>query len=364
MPLLLVIPFLGLTYVMWHVWCVLPLTAAWRLAAVVIGTACFLMMFLTMSKATDRLPLWVASLIYEIGTSALFVMLYLFMAFLLLDVLRLIRVIPSAWLHHNAAVTITLTAIIAIIFVCGNVNYNHKRRHTISLTTGKPLARDMKIVMLSDLHIGYNNRRGELARWVDIINAEQPDVILIAGDIIDLSIRPLEEERMGDEFRRLEAPVYACPGNHEYYAGIREAEKFYRAAGITMLRDDIVVTGGITIIGRDDCTNRRRAPLRKLVENTDENSYRILLDHQPHKLEQAEKAGIDFQFSGHTHHGQVWPISWITEHVYECAFGPYRRGNTQYYVSSGLGIWGGKFRIATCSEYVVATLSPLHPTDH
>ncbi|MBO6216439.1 MAG: metallophosphoesterase, partial [Prevotella sp.] len=85
--------------------------------------------------------------------------------------------------------------------------------------------------------------------------------------------------------------------------------------------------------------------------------YTILLDHQPYNLEQAEKAGVDFQFSGHTHHGQVWPISWITERIYEDAFGPYQRGNTRYYVSSGIGIWGGKFRIGTQSEYVVAKLN-------
>jgi len=77
-------------------------------------------------------------------------------------------------------------------------------------------------------------------------------------------------------------------------------------------------------------------------------------------LEKAEQAGFDFQFSGHTHYGQVWPISWITNAVYECAFGEHQHGNTRYYVSSGLGIWGGKYRIGTRSEYVVATISAEH----
>lgn len=82
-----------------------------------------------------------------------------------------------------------------------------------------------------------------------------------------------------------------------------------------------------------------------------------LLDHQPYHLEEAERAGIDFQFSGHTHDGQVWPISWLTRTMYEKSFGYTRRGSTEYYVSSGMGIWGPKFRIGTRSEYVVATLS-------
>jgi predicted MPP superfamily phosphohydrolase len=85
--------------------------------------------------------------------------------------------------------------------------------------------------------------------------------------------------------------------------------------------------------------------------------YSIVLDHQPYNLDRAETAGIDFQLSGHTHRGQVWPISWITDHIYECSWGSHQRGNTQFYISSGLGIWGGKFRIGTQSEYVVATLT-------
>ena len=84
--------------------------------------------------------------------------------------------------------------------------------------------------------------------------------------------------------------------------------------------------------------------------------YSIVLDHQPYNLDRAEAAGVDFQLSGHTHRGQVWPISWITDRIYECSWGSHQRGSTQFYVSSGIGIWGGKFRIGTQSEYVVATL--------
>ena len=86
------------------------------------------------------------------------------------------------------------------------------------------------------------------------------------------------------------------------------------------------------------------------------DKYTILLDHQPYHLEQAERHHVYFQFSGHTHHGQVWPISWITDAIYECSFGAHERGRTNYYVSSGLGIWGGMFRIGTRSEYVVVTI--------
>jgi predicted MPP superfamily phosphohydrolase len=100
------------------------------------------------------------------------------------------------------------------------------------------------------------------------------------------------------------------------------------------------------------------------MQGVDMSRYTILLDHQPCHLEEAECAMIDFQFSGHTHRGQIWPISWITDAVYEDAFGPLQKSGTQYYVSSGIGIWGGKFRIGTRSEYIVGrltTTSAQHP---
>jgi hypothetical protein len=215
----------------------------------------------------------------------------------------------------------------------------------------------VKIVAMSDLHIGYHNNRQELHRWVDMVNTEAPDVILIAGDIIDGSLRPLLEQRMDEEFRRLKAPVYACIGNHEYYGGEPRARQFYEQAGIRLLQDSCVSIGDLCIIGRDDRSNPHRDSLGILMKKADRKKYCILLDHQPYHLEQAEQQQVDFQFSGHTHHGQVWPISWITEHLYECAYGRHQRGSTHYYVSSGLGIWGGKYRIGTRSEYVVVTIA-------
>ena len=169
---------------------------------------------------------------------------------------------------------------------------------------------------------------------------------------------------MAEEFHRLAAPVYACLGNHEYYAGHPEAQQFYKDAGIHLLIDEAeVIDSAIVIIGRDDRTNMRRKPVKDLVADASSlfalhsSPYTIIMDHQPYNLDRSEAAGVDFQLSGHTHRGQVWPISWITDHIYECSWGSHQRGNTQYYVSSGLGIWGGKFRIGTQSEYVVATIT-------
>lgn len=335
----------------------MPLPTVWRIVVIATGGLCFVMMFPVMARLTDRLPLWCATLTYEISTSFLFVALYLFIAFLFLDILRLTGLVPKSLLYSNGITCIVLFLLTAGVFACGNTRYNNKEHREISLHTTKNIGKPRRIVLISDLHLGYNNRRTEFARWVDIINAEQPDLVLIAGDIIDMSMRPLIDEDVAAEFHRINAPVYACFGNHEYYAGASEAERFYRSAGITLLRDEVKELDGLYLIGRDDATNRRRKQLKELSLQVGKDSYTILLDHQPRSLKQAELAGVDFQFSGHTHHGQVFPISLITEAVYEVAYGTYQRGNTHYYVTSGIGIWGGKYRIGTCSEYVVATLT-------
>lgn len=351
-----ILPFAGLAYVLWHLWCVLPLAFTWKCAAVATCVAAFAALPLNFAHVTDSLPLWLARACYETGNSVVFILLYTVLAFLLLDLGRLIGIVPKAWLYHNGVTSAVLVVLLAGVFTYGYFNYMDKRRHAIDLPTTKTAATGMKMVLMSDLHLGYHNGRRELARWVDMVNAERPDVVLLAGDILDGSLRPVVEEGMASELRRIKAPVYAVFGNHEYYAGVDGAADFYRKAGITLLRDSIVTLGNVVFVGRDDRSNRHRKSLSALMRGVDKTKYMVLLDHQPYHLEKAERAGVDFQFSGHTHRGQLWPVSLITDAVYECSYGPWRRGHTQYYVSSGMGIWGGKFRIGTCSEYVVATI--------
>jgi len=351
------LPLCAIIYVCWHVWVLLPLAAGWRAALVSCGVLSFLLLFLDVTGRLDSFPLPLARVLYDVGTSSLIVLLYAVLTFLLLDMGRICRLVPHSWLYSNGTVAAAVFLFLFGLLLYGNIHYRHKVRVPLTLTTQKPLPHDYKLLLASDLHLGYHNPRRELARWVDMMNAEQPDLILIAGDIIDVSVRPLLEEDMAAEFRRLTAPVYACLGNHEYYSGMPQAQQFYRDAGIRLLSDTAaMIDSSLVIIGRDDRTNLRRKPVSELVTNADLSKYTILLDHQPYNLERTEAAGIDFQLSGHTHRGQVWPLSWVTDKIYECSWGYHQRGQTRYYVSSGLGIWGGKFRIGTQSEYVVATL--------
>ena len=390
------LPLLGCAYVGWHVWRILPLATVWKWVVVLLMAACFALFILNFVIGLDRVPLTLARVMYNVGNSTLFILLYLFMLFLALDVVALVLHFarPSVgedmrmgFLRDSLPGTLCVLGFMVVLFTYANLHYLNKVRVPMEIDTKGKVTRPLKLVLMSDLHLGYHNSRAEFAKWVDKVNAEQPDLVLIAGDIIDISVRPLLEENVAEEFKRIKAPIYACLGNHEYYSGEPRAQKFYRDAGIHLLRDSVVTLpdyGNLTIIGRDDRTNGRRAPLSspkgdtiampsatKTIDSPSgavgeaapllkgqalDGSFSILLDHQPYHLERTAAAGIDFQFSGHTHYGQVWPISWIEDAIYECAYGSLTKGNTRFYVTSGIGIWGGKFRIGTQSEYVVLTL--------
>ena len=390
------LPLLGCAYVGWHVWRILPLATVWKWVVVLLMAACFALFILNFVIGLDRVSLPLARVMYNVGNSTLFILLYLFMLFLALDVVALVLHFarPSVgedmrmgFLRDSLPGTLCVLGFMVVLFTYANLHYLHKVRVPMEIDTKGKVTRPLKLVLMSDLHLGYHNSRAEFAKWVDKVNAEQPDLVLIAGDIIDISVRPLLEENVAEEFKRIKAPIYACLGNHEYYSGEPRAQKFYRDAGIHLLRDSVVTLpdyGNLTIIGRDDRTNGRRAPLSspegdtiampsatETIEGPSgavgetapllsglalDGSFSILLDHQPYHLERTAAAGIDFQFSGHTHYGQVWPISWIEDAIYECAYGSLTKGNTRFYVTSGIGIWGGKFRIGTQSEYVVLTL--------
>ena len=343
-------------YVSWHVWRVLPFSTPVKVVVMLImllALCCMVMQF-----KSDSVPLGMATAMYEIGNSWLVIMFYLLMAFLVLDIGRLIHLVPASWLKDNAITSLALTGAMLVTFIGGNIHYHNKQRQEINLTTNKHLERPLKIVMLSDLHAGFHNRRAEVGRWVDLINAEHADLILIAGDMIDGNVRPLLAQGTAEELKRLNAPTLACVGNHEYITGIDKSLELISQTGANLLLDSSLTIDNVTIVGRDDRTNRHRKSVEQLMQTTNHDNYIILLDHQPYHLEEAEQNGVDLQLSGHTHRGQVWPLNWVTKKMYECDYGSYRRGNTDYYVSSGMGIWGGKFRIGTDSEYVVINVSP------
>ena len=347
---ILIVVFLTVAYVVWHLWRITPGGWVPKLIVTLLFLLWMATAFATMGLR-NRVSVQGLNVIYEIGHPWMIAYLYLLIAFILTDIASLVRLIPKGWLSSNGYAMAGILGCIAVVMISGGIHYKHKYREELSIKTEKQLDKPLTVVLASDLHLGYSNRKPELARWVDLINAEKPDLVLFGGDIVDIQLRPLIEGNFAEEFARIEAPVYTILGNHEYISSDKAAVKFFADAGITLLRDSVIAFEGISVIGRDDRSNRSRKPLADLADEA--QGFTILLDHQPYHLEEAEQCGIDFQFSGHTHRGQVWPISWVTDGMYEKSWGHHSRGNTRYYVSSGLGIWGPKIRVGTRSEYLV-----------
>lgn len=216
----------------------------------------------------------------------------------------------------------------------------------------------IRIVMAGDLHLGYTINKYEAQRMVDFINVQNPDIILLTGDIIDASLEPLIDQDMGSILRQLKAPlgVYACPGNHEYRKEGESKIEYLNKSGITMLMDSaVLVDSSFYVVGREDWIIEDRISTEQLLSkyNVDKNKPIFLLNHSPYDLNEDAKANVDIALYGHTHHGQVFPGNLATSLKFEVAHGYKKKSNTNVYVTSGLALAGPQHRIATVSEVVV-----------
>ena len=347
----------AIVYVAFRIYTILPLKKGVKIAVLSVYGLAALAFILSVTSTSDHLPMWLARGAYIFGNSWLIFLAYAFIAFLLCDILILMRILPSKLLKRNAISSAVIFSLIAGGLTYGAVHYRHKYRAEMTVESAK-ISTPVKIVLASDLHAGYHNTYKDIRRWVDIINAEKPDLILLGGDLVDRSLRAVTADHDAGALRHFAAPVYSCLGNHEYYAGVEDAIAFYQAAGITVLKDSVVRACGLTIVGRNDAKNEERKPLHRLLRQVPGREFVLLLDHQPKDLVEAQLLGVDFQFSGHTHNGQIWPMSWIVRMTFEQSHGPMQKGATHYYISSGLGIWGGRFRIGSRSEYLVLNIVP------
>lgn len=317
---------------------------------------CALLFFVSMMSRNVKMPLCISHTMYNIGTGWLIFTLYMVLFLFLFDILKLFRV--SFGYGFFSSLIFTL-----ILLGYGYYHYRHPKINVVDVTLDKKLSggsQPVKIVAISDIHLGNGTGKTALKRYVKMINGQKPDVILISGDLIDSSVVPLYAENMAEELAELKAPlgIYMINGNHEYISGINESTRFIKNTPIQLLRDSVVVLpNGIQLVGRDDRSNHARCSLKELMTNVDKTKPVILLDHQPYELEETEKAEVDLQFSGHTHRGQVWPLSLVTDNIFEQSHGYRRWGNSHIYVSSGLSLWGPPFRIGTDSEMVVFQLS-------
>ena len=165
MLIFMVLPFLAIAYIAWHIWVLLPLPTLMKALVILLGVACFSLLFMSVARKFDSLPLSVAQMAYDVGTSSIMVLLYLVLLFLVLDLGRLLHLVPRSLLYHNWQSAFVFFVIIFGIFLFGNLHYNNKVRVALQLNSSKPLAKDYRVVMLSDLHLGYHNTRKEPVGW-------------------------------------------------------------------------------------------------------------------------------------------------------------------------------------------------------
>jgi predicted MPP superfamily phosphohydrolase len=309
-----------------------------------------------------------------IGSFWLGAMLYFLLAILVLDILRLSNVLfswfPSFVTSGYAAFKVYLaggiTVLISLLLSVGYVNASHPRIHRMTITIAKRLEGSdvMTIAVASDIHLGTLIGRTRLRHIVDTINGLEPDVVLMPGDIVDEDLRPVIKQNLGETLREIGAPlgVFAVTGNHEYIGGAEAACAYLTAHGVTFLRDSIVrLANGLIVAGREDRSIRqfsggKRKELSELLAGVDSSLPIVLMDHQPFGLHEAAECHVDLQLSGHTHDGQLWPLTYITRAVYEVSWGFLRINRTHFYVSSGVGTWGPPVRIGNRPEIVLVTL--------
>lgn len=237
----------------------------------------------------------------------------------------------------------------------------------LTVSTDKPLAKPMTIALVSDTHLGkwFGNR--QIDNLLALINESQPDVVLLAGDIMDDTTIYYDKTNMQARFSKLEAPlgVYAVLGNHDYLGYQDEIAREVTKAGVKVLDDEaLLLDGAVWLVGRPDDSDRTRLSAEALLAKTkaDEGAEAdkpvIFLEHRPSQIEAISKLPIDLHMSGHTHGGQIFPLTTIMRLTRPLASGSKIINDTQFVVSSGFGIGSVPFRLGTRSEIWLITLQP------
>lgn len=339
-------------YLYWRTLQALASVPLWLkvLVSVVVWVSAF-SLFLAAGLRNVAIPEWVLKTLNFTGSVWMAFLLYSVLLLAVSDIVRIF--VPSA--GPSAAYALPLTV---ILLVYGFFNYRNPKIEELELKLDKSFeGNELVAVAISDVHLGYGTGTKTLKRYVDLINDKAPDIILIAGDLIDNSLKPLVEAPLDEVLNELNAPmgIYMVPGNHEYISGIEDCTEYLEErTGIRLLRDSIaLLPNGIQVIGRDDRSNRSRAELKELLDKADRSKPMILLDHQPYGLAETDSLMVDMQISGHTHRGQLWPLSILVDRMYEQSHGYRKLNHSHIFVSSGLSLWGPPFRIGTDSDLAV-----------
>jgi len=297
------------------------------------------------------------------------ILLYMLMFLAAVDVLRLILFIAGKKIPNIGMYTTGASLLLcAILVVFGALHARSIKTVNYNITLNGS-GSDIRVVLISDLHIGYSIGRAHIKKVVDAVNAAQPDMVCVSGDIFDGNIDAVKDlHDVISQLSAIKAPlgIYACLGNHDIDrtglggGSTQRIEEVLKNSSLKLLQDEVrEVRDNLYIAGRRDARPigmkaERKTPQELLsgIEGTV-----IVLDHQPTQFTELEQAGAGLVLSGHTHKGQIFPSTLITYLIYKLSgstYYGYWRGNTmQAVVTSGAGFWGPPLRVGTNSETVV-----------
>lgn len=320
---------------------------------------------------SHRLPFEYLHDLTWIGTSWMIFIIYTGSLLLIYDLFRFInkkkKIFPRSVDLQNKKLKLSYFCMSLLVVLSSMAYGNYKFRHPVvkelNLTIDKysPEVKELKIVVAADIHVGYLIDRDILKMYVDKIMEQKPDMVLLVGDIIDYDLKSVREQKMEEEFKRLSAPygVFASTGNHDYIQLAEEEEnekiKWLRdESGLTLLQDTAVfIANSFYVVGREDDKCLTRKPLSQIMQRVDRQYPIIVINHEPHRLQEEVAAGADIALYGHTHDGQVFPNNFLVKRLYELSYGYKKKDNTHIYVTSGLGLAGPQYRIGTVSEIMV-----------
>ena len=264
---------------------------------------------------------------------------------------------PSAALPARTA-ALGAAVVLAVVGLVQAARGPRVVRHEVKVASLPGGRSELRLVQLSDLHLGSLLGERWLARRVSEVNALRPDLVVLTGDLVDGEAQAVEP--LAPVLRRLVAPlgVFGVTGNHELYVGLEMSLAVYRDGGVRALRDGWVEAApGLVLTGVDDLTARRQLgldgrSLDRAFAGVPERAVVVHLSHSPLLVREAAARGARLMLSGHTHGGQLWPFVYLSSIPYPFQAGRFEVDGMTLVVSRGTGTWGPPMRLFFRSEIV------------
>ncbi|MFF8671137.1 metallophosphoesterase [Streptomyces sp. NPDC015242] len=234
------------------------------------------------------------------------------------------------------------------------------KRVTVPLAKLPRGAHGYRIAVVSDVHLGPVLGRGFAQKVVDTINATQPDLIAVVGDLVDGSVKDLGPAAAPLAQLRARHGSYFVTGNHEYFSGAEQWVEEVRRLGLNPLENARRELPFFDLAGVNDIAGEEEGQgpdFARALGDRDPARACVLLAHQPVQIHDAVEHGVDLQLSGHTHGGQLWPGNLLASGANPTLAGLERYGDTQLYVSRGAGAWGPPTRVGAPSDITLIELA-------